>query len=654
MKAFVPAAGYGTRLKPITDHIPKPLLPVLGRPVIELVIERLISAGIRDIGVNMHHKHELIENWAENYLYSECISLFYEPEILGTGGALKAAEAFLGEDGPFLVHNSDILSEIDIKGLIKTHEERDDIITLAVHDRPGLNVLHLNEEGLFTGLAGAQDEDYHQRGKRRVAFTGIAVYSPEFLPYLPAGVSHVVDSWTKAVKRGERIGTFDVTGSYWTDIGDIGCYAAAIRRQIKRDGERCFIHRGARGCENISIEEIAVIEADVRLSGDISLENTIILPGTSLNGPLKLSNIIAGPGFKVTYDVLNNHEIPGHDMPGEIPGSGMPGRFFGRDIKEMTSSLLHGGGSDRSYFRLKAGDKSAVLLSAPADDPDFDRLLEYTRFFKSMGLSVPELLDFSPEDGAALFEDLGDMSLYNWMKCPRQAEPVERMYRSVLDRLLRLHLVPREASDMEIPEFRDFDYEYLRWETSYFLEEFVKGYRGVQPENKDELEDDMHRLALYVNDLPKNIIHRDCQSQNIIIGGDSGPCMIDFQGARLGAAAYDLASLIWDPYVMLEDDLRSRLLEYYIEARMKQDGEKFDSDLFGSSVGPCRLQRHMQALGAFAFLSGKKGKAYFEKYIPAAIQLLGDAMRPLEATFPSLGSLFGRIRVGGRTAFRPG
>ena len=147
---------------------------------------------------------------------------------------------------------------------------------------------------------------------------------------------------------------------------------------------------------------------------------------------------------------------------------------------------------------------------------------------------------------------------------------------------------------------------------------------------------------------------RDCQSQNIIISGNSVPYMIDYQGARLGAAAYDIASLIWDPYVKLAKDLRHSLLEYYVDARLRLDGENFDSGRLRASIGPCRLQRHMQALGAFAFLSMKKGKGYFEKFMPAGIALLSEALRPQESAFPALGFLLGRIRAGIRGASRQG
>jgi NDP-sugar pyrophosphorylase family protein len=145
---FVPAAGIGERLQPITFHIPKPLLPVLGKPVLQHVLEKISTLPVNKIAVNIHHKKELIEGWIKHRAFNEKITLFPEEKILGTGGALKNAEGFLNE-GTFLVHNSDILSDIGLEKLLEHHLKSDNLATLAVHDYQRFNNVVVDENGFL-------------------------------------------------------------------------------------------------------------------------------------------------------------------------------------------------------------------------------------------------------------------------------------------------------------------------------------------------------------------------------------------------------------------------------------------------------------------------------------------------------------------------
>src|SRR3990172_3510238 len=118
MNIFLPAAGLGERLRPITNHPPKPLLPILGKPIIEGILEKLTAVCSGKIGINLHYKPEMIRDWIKNSPYAGRAAFFPEDPILGTGGALKNAESFLSS-GPFIVHNSDILLNIDFSRLIE-------------------------------------------------------------------------------------------------------------------------------------------------------------------------------------------------------------------------------------------------------------------------------------------------------------------------------------------------------------------------------------------------------------------------------------------------------------------------------------------------------------------------------------------------------
>ena len=146
MKIFLPAAGLGERLRPITYHIPKPLLPVLGKPLLEIILDKFSEISSGRIGINLHYKPELMRQWIKQSAFANRMELFPEDPILGTGGALKNAKAFLS-DGHFLVHNADILSDVDFERLIETHLSSGNIATLATHDYPKYNNVVIDDTG---------------------------------------------------------------------------------------------------------------------------------------------------------------------------------------------------------------------------------------------------------------------------------------------------------------------------------------------------------------------------------------------------------------------------------------------------------------------------------------------------------------------------
>src|SRR5512139_3675861 len=144
LNIFLPAAGLGERLRPITNHLPKPLLPVLGEPIIERLAKKVFSVPVVRAGVNTHYKAEMLYHWAETSSCAGRIELFNESKILGTGGALKNAEHFL-RGYTFLVHNADIVSDINLIALIERHISEGNIATLAVHSHPEFSNVWVHE-----------------------------------------------------------------------------------------------------------------------------------------------------------------------------------------------------------------------------------------------------------------------------------------------------------------------------------------------------------------------------------------------------------------------------------------------------------------------------------------------------------------------------
>jgi NDP-sugar pyrophosphorylase family protein/aminoglycoside/choline kinase family phosphotransferase len=654
LNIFLPAAGLGERLRPITNHLPKPLLPMLGKPLIEIILERLTTTCSGRIGINLHYKPDMIRAWARDSAYMDRIEFFPESAILGTGGALKNAGGFLSK-GPFLVHNSDILLDIDFSRLIETHLSSGNIATLATHDLPKYNNVVVDERGSLIDVenAGTSRPDPKTNGNK-VAYTGIAVYSPEIFRFLPPGVSHATVAWVAAAAAGRNVQALDFTGCSWNDIGTPATYAAGILDALREGGETIYLSSSAT-CGDLELDGYVVAESKSEIADSTRLRNCIVLPGAHVSGMHK--NKILGPDYSIE---LSESEMQPTLHAAEQKKVSLSEPLFAGYFEAQTPNserslssnvpigrtphsaiwsdaiLIGLGGSDRRYFRLRNGGKTAVLMECRSDDPDYERHLVYTRFFASHTVPVPKIISTDEPRKAALFEDLGDTSLYSYMKLPRGNGRIGDIYRRVLDILVKLHAKATEnIHECPLLQARIFDYDYLRWETGYFLDRFVLGLKKTPLKSRKPLDDEFHRLAKAVDAFPKGVIHRDFQCQNIMITPGGIPRVIDYQGARMAPAAYDIASILWDPYHRLDEAVREGLIEYYIGEMIKQSN-KFNKKTFADSLILCRLQRHMQALGAYGFLSEVKGKKYFLKHIPEALRLLREETASAKDEYPEL------------------
>jgi mannose-1-phosphate guanylyltransferase len=382
---FLPAAGLGERLRPITNHLPKPLLPVLGRPLIEIILERLTTVCDGRIGINLHYKPDLVRSWASASPWKDRFTFFPEDPILGTGGALRNAEAFLAT-GHFLVHNSDILLDIDFDRLIETHLASGNIATLVTHKHPIYSNVVVDEKGLLLDVENPGDSrpDPDTIAKK-VAYTGIAVYSPDILEFLPRGVSHMTVAWIAAAKAGHGVQIFDVSGAYWNDIGTPASYVASVLDALKESGETVYLSDDAR-CGKIGMDGYVVIETGSEIQDGARLRNCLVMPNARVSG--KQENRIIGPDYAV--DLRETEMQPSlHSREQKTVALNDPlfAVYFGVDEKlfpfdkdEPADAVLIGlGGSDRRYFRVRNDGKTVVLMECRPDDPDYERHLIYTR-----------------------------------------------------------------------------------------------------------------------------------------------------------------------------------------------------------------------------------------------------------------------------------
>jgi NDP-sugar pyrophosphorylase family protein len=603
LNAFIPAAGLGTRLQPVTHHIPKPLLPVLGCPIIECVLDKLFDLPVENVGINLHHHGDKIKSWCQRSHYSNLITFFTEDKILGTGGALFNARSLL-KQGTFIVYNGDVVSDIDLLFFYEYHMKSRNIATLAVHDFSKYNDVGVNKDG---EVVAVRDKGKPAMANKFKCFTGIAIYEPEFLDCLPSGVSHVTDSWLTAVRKGLKVGACDASDSEWTDLGVVGAYAEKVADELCRRGETRYIGNNVYVPIDCKLNGLVTVESESRIGIGVELENCIVLPGGVVKGGARIKNKL----------VVGEEQVPLKSFK-KKKGAPLP------DIKS--------GGSNRIYIKLVLSDDlTGMLLNSNSEDNTFERQIAYTKFFKKSKIPVPRLLSYDHRRYKALFEDLGKKDLFNWFHEGRNEKETVSMYEKVLDSLIKFQNV-RPAGCPLLKEWI-FDRQALLWESKYFLDRFVKGYLNISPKDENLLLEEFKALAQRVDQYPKRIMHRDFQSRNIMLARNE-IYFIDYQAARMGPPAYDAVSLIFDPYCPLDEEAEQILVNYYIKRFCKIG--KYREENLEASFTYCALQRHMQALGAYGYLSRIKGKQWFESHIPRAVALLLRDIKQVETVFPGL------------------
>jgi len=324
-------------------------------------------------------------------------------------------------------------------------------------------------------------------------------------------------------------------------------------------------------------------------------------------------------------------------LPHHIASLALSSGFSVRE-ELLSLSVLAGGGSDRVFYRVSDGSRTWVVLSASGSRADIRPYVSVARHLAGCGIGVPHLYAHDDARHIVLMEDLGDSSLHALLHAAADRGEVMALYRRTVQTLARIHL--RATPAMESCPYlrnRSFGYEALRWETDYFLECFIRQYCGIQVRNEDGLENELHQLATVLAAEPRYFMHRDFQSKNIYLtGGDVR--VIDFQTATRGLRQYDLASLLKDAYFTLEPRERDELCAVYCDAFAAAGGDAVDRARFSDIFERAGLQRLMQALGAFAYLSMHKGKQEFTQYIPAGLRSLAETLSALP-DYPALGAL---------------
>ncbi len=295
------------------------------------------------------------------------------------------------------------------------------------------------------------------------------------------------------------------------------------------------------------------------------------------------------------------------------------------------------GGSDRKFYRLlwASGPYPSMVLMvytlARSDNPKF---VAATRRLAAHGVHVPEIYAFDEDKLCVWMSDLGEVDLHSLRV---ELWPTRRQwYQATLREAGRIHDIAESSLSSADKNLLEplFDEALYLWEQEYFLTHFVRGHLDRDPHDVifDEAHAALKKLRKRLAKEPRCLVHRDFQSQNVMLHADE-VWLVDYQGLRLGLAEYDLASLLYDPYMVITKDERKELLHYYAESRSLEFGRVLER------FHLCAAQRLMQALGAYGNLSRNQGKPQFRQHIPAAVANLAEVCE-LEPSLSALRPLF--------------
>jgi aminoglycoside/choline kinase family phosphotransferase len=292
---------------------------------------------------------------------------------------------------------------------------------------------------------------------------------------------------------------------------------------------------------------------------------------------------------------------------------------FGAARVEITP--IEKGGSDRKFYRVRcSSEQTLVLVKYNLEREENRHYVEIAQFLGSHGIRVPKIYFHDEREGLIWIEDLGETDLWSYRE---ESWLVRRaLYLSALDEMAKIHCLPEAAAETILSDLpAGFNAALYLWEQTYFFENALGRYFGLNEKQWGEMAalPALPEIALRLGDKPRILVHRDFQSQNVIVRNAQAH-LIDFQGMRLGLAEYDLASLLFDPYVNISATERADLLAHY-RATQIENGHRLGVD-FDETLRLCAMQRLMQAIGAYGFLGLVKGQEKFLHFIPAAMKSL--------------------------------
>ena len=298
---------------------------------------------------------------------------------------------------------------------------------------------------------------------------------------------------------------------------------------------------------------------------------------------------------------------------------------------------LDGDASDRSYYRLSFHDKNVfpktivlMKLAAPFKESESD-IIALQRFLRNCSLPVPEIYLTKPERGFIYIEDCGDELLADNAAGANKSE-LMKLYMKAIDLLLIMQIECTIKMEPDNPAgLRKFDLDKYMSELRQTAQYFIKGHRAKQigPADDKRLESFFMRLVSPIVKEPLLFAHRDYHARNILIKNDR-LYILDYQDGRMGPRHYDLASLLYDSYVKLDDDTRNALINYYLDRWKLASKSKIDAKAFNSMLKRVSLQRSLKALGTFGYQAVEKQNLFYLRFVPDTVGYIRDNLSTLE------------------------
>src|SRR5215813_12405682 len=291
------------------------------------------------------------------------------------------------------------------------------------------------------------------------------------------------------------------------------------------------------------------------------------------------------------------------------------------DVSQIKIAAIQKGGSDRKFYRIRcSAEQGLILVKYNREREENRQYVKIASFLTDHRIRVPEIYFHDADEGLIWVEDLGERDLYSYRD---ESWLVRRaFFESALDQIATLHALP-ESLCIEMKQHlpAEFNSELYLWEQNYFFENCLGRLFEIEKAKLTELASlpALQKIADRLASFPRVLVHRDFQSQNIIVRNGQAH-LIDFQGMRPGLAEYDLASLLYDPYVDLSENECAELIAYY-RGRQLENGVAVNGD-FDLKLRLCGMQRLMQALGAYGFLGLVKGHKHFLEHVTTAMQSL--------------------------------
>lgn len=613
-----------TRMFPLCLDTPKPILPLWGKPVIDHVLDLLARWNVKEVLINLHFNPSPVFEHLKKIKHSNLkVAFSFEPEILGTGGVLRRAEWFL-DSNPFWMINSDIAADLNPAPMIAGLRRRDTIATLWMEPERGPLTVEMRRGNIInfhTSRPGT---------KGTYTFCGLQLISPELLGYLPPeSFCSIIQAYKNAARDGWRVRGVCASESYWSDIGSPESYLkthAEILERYKKGLTGGGLFNPAQ-----SRRAAALLKKGVSVSGFAAIDITAVIhPGARIENAVVWRNAVVGPKSVVRNAVIGSEcEVNGR-VPRLAVKTSFSGEYADIQLNLALASLkldrLHSiimpfepRGSARSFTRITGHGKNYIMIRYSRERYENCLYARHAGFLEKIGLNVPSVIADFPQQQFVIIQDLGDHALQQIAENSSRTRLVG-LYRRVLDAVALLHQKGAGAARRErLETVAPFSPDLFRWEREFFARHYLTPYLKITPRDTIRIMAELARIGNALQGERRVLIHRDLQSSNIIFYRHK-PYFIDFQGMRYGPAAYDLASLLCDPYICLALNEQNHLLDYYNS--IAGINGKITPDIFWLAA----VQRLSQALGAYGRLSANAETAWFKKYIQPALKMMRRAL----------------------------